>query len=176
MKGYGFLLFNSFDNYDYIGNPTLKNEKSLEVKAQATYHKGNFHVGLETSYFHLMHYIIGRVDETLSPMTIGANGVRIYNALSNAAILDVYLNSSYKLSRLFSVNGTVGYNYGKGSDNENLPLIKSFSYLAELNYSTSKFNAAMQFQGNGNQSKYSSFYGEDETPQYAIINLNLAMS
>ena len=27
--------------------------------------------------------------------------------------------------------------------------------------------------GNGNQSKYSSFYGEDETPQYTVLNLNL---
>src|SRR5690606_24582854 len=24
-EGYGFFLFNSFDNYDYIGNPTLNN-------------------------------------------------------------------------------------------------------------------------------------------------------
>src|SRR5690606_4065731 len=29
-EGYGFFLFNSFDNYDHIGNPTLKNEKALE--------------------------------------------------------------------------------------------------------------------------------------------------
>ena len=28
--------------------------------------------------------------------------------------------------------------------------------------------------GNGNQSKYSSFYGEDETPSYAVLNLNLS--
>ena len=31
----------------------------------------------------------------------------------------------------------------------------------------------MQLEGNGNQSDYSSFYGEDETPAYAILNLNL---
>ena len=29
-EGYGFYLFNSFDRYDYIGNPELKNEKSLK--------------------------------------------------------------------------------------------------------------------------------------------------
>ena len=29
-EGYGFFLFNSFDNYDYIGNPNLKNEKAFE--------------------------------------------------------------------------------------------------------------------------------------------------
>lgn len=172
-EGYGFFLFNSFDNYDYIGNPTLKNEKALEANVKANYHKRNFHIGVETSYFYIMDYIIGTIDESLSSMTIGANGVRMYSALSNARIFDVYINSSYKLSRSFSVNGTIGYNYGTGSNDENLPLIKPFTYIAEVNYSTSKFNAALQLEGNGNQSNYGSFYGEDETPGYAILNLNL---
>ena len=172
-EGYGFFLFNSFDNYDYIGNPTLRNEKAVEANFKTNYHFKKFHIGIESSYFHIMDYIIGEIDATLSPMTIGANGVQVYTALNSATIFDVYLNSSYQFSKTFSVNGTVGYNYGKGSNNEPLPLIKPFSYLAEINYSTPRFNAAIQLEGNGNQSKYSSFYGEDETPQYAILNLNL---
>lgn len=172
-EGYGFFLFNSFDNYDYIGNPTLKNEKSFETNVKANYHSGNFHIGMETSYFYVMDYIIGTIDETLRPMTIGANGVRVYDALSYARIFDVYLNTSYKLSNALSVNATLGYNYGKGSNSENLPLIKPFSYLAEISYSIPKFNVAVQLEGNGNQSQYGSFYGEDETPSYAVLNVNL---
>ncbi|WP_034042783.1 TonB-dependent receptor plug domain-containing protein [Wocania ichthyoenteri] len=172
-EGYGFFLFNSFDNYDYIGNPTLKNEKAIEANVKADFHNSKFHIGIETSYFHIMDYIIGDVDASLSPMTIGANGVRIYKSLPNATIFDVYLNSSYKFSKTFSVNGTLGYNYGKGSNDENLPLIKPLSYLAEASYNTSTFNAAIQFEGNGNQSNYSSFYGEDKTPAYGILNINL---
>ncbi|GFZ77678.1 hypothetical protein GCM10011531_03750 [Aquaticitalea lipolytica] len=165
-------MFNSFDNYDYIGNPTLKNEKAVEINAKANYHNNKFHLGIESSYFYIMDYIIGELDSNLSAMTIGANGVRVYNALSHATIFDVYINSSYKFSNTIAINGTVGYNYGKGSNDENLPLIKPFSYMAELNYSTNKFNVAMQLEGNGNQSRYSSFYGEDETASYAILNLN----
>ena len=172
-EGYGFFLFNSFDNFDYIGNPTLKNEKALEGNINANYHKNNFHFGIEASYFYIMDYIIGEIDESVSPMTIGANGVKLYKALPNASIFDVYLNASYKFSSSFSINGTVGYNYGNGSNNKSLPLIKPFSYIAELNYSTSRFNTALQFEGNGNQSNYSSFYGEDKTPAYGILNLNL---
>lgn len=172
-EGYGFFLFNSFDNYDYIGNPTLKNEKSLEANFKANYHESNFHIGFETSYFYIMDYIIGQIDESLSPMTIDAKGVRVYNALSNAKIFNTYVNSSYKFSNSLSVNATVGYNHGSGSNGQNLPLIKPFSYLAEVNYSTSKFNAALQLEGNGNQNRYGSFYGEDETASYAILNLNL---
>lgn len=171
-EGYGFYLFNSFENYDYIGNPNLKNEKAFEGNFKANFHKNNFYLGIESSYFHIMDYIIGNINPALSTMTIGADGVKMYNALSHASIFDVYLNASYQVSKPFSVNGTVGYNHGIGSNDKPLPFIKPFSYLAELNYTTTRFNAALQLEGNGNQTKYSSFYGEDETPKYAVLNAN----
>ncbi|WP_299112409.1 TonB-dependent receptor [uncultured Winogradskyella sp.] len=172
-EGYGFFLFNSFDNYDYIGNPNLKNEKALEANFSFSKTYNKFKVSVESSYFYIMDYIIGDIEPSISSMTIGANGVRIYSALDNVSIFDVYLNSSYNISDSFSINGTLGYNYGKGSNGENLPLIRPFPYFAELNFKKPKFNVALQLDGNGNQSKYSSFYGEDETAAYAILNLNL---
>jgi iron complex outermembrane receptor protein len=172
-EGYGFFLYNSYDNYDYIGNPYLKNEKSLEANVAANYYKNKFMIGFETSYFYLTDYIIGEVDPSLSAMTIGANGVKVYESLPHASIFDFYLNSTYHISDAFSVNGTIGYNYGKGSNDENLPFIKPFSYIAEINYSREFFNAAIQLNGNGNQTHYGSYYGENETPAFAILNLNL---
>ncbi|WP_233586725.1 TonB-dependent receptor plug domain-containing protein [Formosa maritima] len=172
-EGYGFFLYNSFDNFDYIGNPTLKNEKALEANVATNYYLNKFKIGLEASYFYIIDYIIGEINPDLSAMTIEANGVKIYNSLSNARIFDIYLNSEYNISKAFSVNGTIGYNCGKGSNNENLPLIKPFSYLAEVNYTREFFNAAIQLNGNGNQTNYSSFYGENETASFAILNLNL---
>jgi iron complex outermembrane receptor protein len=172
-EGYGFFLYNSADNYDYIGNPNLKNEKALEANVSANYYKNKFMIGFETSYFYLTDYIIGEVDPSLSAMTIGANGVKIYESLPHTNIFDVYLNSTYHISDAFSVNGTIGYNYGKGSNDEYLPFIKPFSYLAEINYSREFFNAAIQLIGNGNQTHYSSYYGETEKPSFAILNLNL---
>jgi len=172
-EGYGFYIFNSFDNYDYIGNPNLKDEKAIEANFSFKQKFNDFEIGVQSSYFYIMDYIIGELATNVSSMTIGANGVRVYNALDNASIFDVYLNSSYKISERFTINGTVGYNYGKGSNGENLPLIKPFSYFAELNYNTPKFNAALQLDGNGNQSNFSSLYGENETAAYAILNLNL---
>lgn len=172
-EGYGFYIFNSFDNYDYIGNPNLKDEKSLEANFSFKRKFNDFEIGVQSSYFYIMDYIIGELATNVSSMTIGANGVRVYNALDNASIFDVYLNSSYKISDRFAINGTVGYNYGKGNNDENLPLIKPFSYFTEINYTTPKFNAALQLDGNDNQSNFSSLYGENETAAYAILNLNL---
>jgi iron complex outermembrane receptor protein len=172
-EGYGFFLFNSFDNYDYIGNPNLKNEKAFEVHAKTQVKWDKLKLGLESSFFYISDYIIGEIDPDASSMTIGANGVRLYKGLDHATIFDAYLNLEYKLSKSFAFNSSIGYNYGIGSNDESLPLIKPFSYLAELNFSKKKFNAAIQLEGNGNQSNYGSFYGEDETPSYAILNLNL---
>ncbi|MEO8934053.1 MAG: TonB-dependent receptor [Xanthomarina sp.] len=172
-EGYGFFLFNSSDKYDYIGNPNLKNEKALEASLSANYYTNKFKIGFETSYFYLTDYILGEVDQSIGTMTIGADGVKVYSALDHARIFDFYVNSSYKMSDAFSINGTVGYNYGEGSNKENLPFIKPFSYLAEINYTRDFFNAALQVSGNGNQTNYSHFYGETETPSFAILNLNL---
>ncbi|GGW58912.1 iron complex outermembrane receptor protein [Winogradskyella epiphytica] len=171
-EGYGFYLFNSFDNYDYIGNPNLEDEKALEANFSFKQNFNDFEIGIQSSYFYIMDYIIGDIVPNVSSMTIGAQGVRVYNALEHASIFDMYLNSSYKISEGFAINATVGYNYGKGNDGENLPLVKPFSYFAEFNYYTSKFNAALQLDGNGNQSNFSSQYGENETAAYAILNLN----
>ncbi|MEH1007398.1 TonB-dependent receptor [Winogradskyella sp. ECml5-4] len=172
-EGYGFYLFNSFDNYDYIGNPNLKDEKALEANFSFKQKFNDFEIGLESSYFHIMDYIIGEISPDVSSMTIGANGVRVYTALDHASIFNTYVNSSYKISERFAINGTVGYNYGKGNDGENLPLIKPISYFAEFNYNTAKFTAALQLDGNGTQSNYSRKYGENKTADYAILNLNL---
>lgn len=53
-----------------------------------------------------------------------------------------------------------------------LYVFKKKTKKAVINYKAKQFNAALQLEGNGNQSQYSSFYGEDETPAYGILNLN----
>lgn len=172
-EGYGFYLYNSFDKYDYIGNPTLKNEKALELNAKTNFKFKTLKLGITSSFFYISDYIIGEIAPSVSAMTIGANGVKLYKTLHHASIFDVYFNMSYTSSKRISFNSSIGYNYGMGSNKENLQLIRPLSYVVEINYNTQKFNAALQLEGNGNQSKYSSFYGEDETPAYAILNLNL---
>ncbi len=64
--GYGFFLYNSFDNYDYIGNPYLKNEKALEFYTTINQSFNKFKVGAEASYFYISDYIIGITDPLMS--------------------------------------------------------------------------------------------------------------
>ena len=170
-EGYGFYLFNSFDRYDYIGNPGLKNENSVEGNASISYTTKKFSAKLQSSYFHISNYIVGRPDATVLPMTIGASGIKIYTALDYATIFNTDLNIEYQISDHFKTKGQLVYNYGKDFEDKNLPFISPLRYSASVNYRMNRFSSEIMVQGNATQTQYSPFYGEDRTPDYAILNL-----
>jgi iron complex outermembrane receptor protein len=169
-EGYGFYLFNSFDIYDYIGNPYLNNENSFEASGSLGYSFKNLKTRLSGSYFHINNYIVGVPDDSLSPMTIGANGVKVYTGLDYATIFNADFSVEYLFSKHFFSKAQLGYNYGQDYQGENLPFISPLSYMASLNYKKNQFTTEINVQGNAIQSQYAPLYGEDETPSYAILN------
>ena len=171
-EGYGFYLFNSFDRYDYIGNPGLKNESSIEGNASLAYATKKFSAKLTSSYFHISNYIVGKPDTTLVPMTIGGSGVKIYTALNYATIFNTDVNVEYQINHRFKTKGQLVYNFGKDFESRNLPFISPLRYSAALNYKIDRFSSEIMVQGNATQTQYSPFYGEDRTPDYAIVNLD----
>jgi len=175
-EGYGFYLFNSFDSYDYIGNPELKNENSIEGSVSIGYKTQKWNAKISSSYFHISNYIVGKPDETLVPMTIGASGVKIYTALDYATIFNADLNLEYQLSEKFRWKGQLVYSYGKDFENRNLPFISPLRYSSSLNYKKGKFTSEIVVQGNATQTQFSSFYGEDRTPDFAILNFDSGYS
>ena len=171
-EGYGFYLFNSFENYDNIGNPNLKNENSLEGNAFIGLKKEKFSAKINSSYFYISNYIVGKPDASLVPMTIGATGVKIYSALDYATIFNVSLSTDFKISKQLKWNSQIVYSRGKDLDNVNLPFISPLSYLTSVNYVKDKFSSEIVLQGNAKQTNFSSVYGEDKTSDYAIVNAN----
>ena len=169
-EGYGFYLFNSFDLYDYIGNPEMANENALEASGSIGYGTGKFKTKLSASYFHISNYIVGIPDANFLAMTIGASGVKVYNSLDYATIFNTDLNVEYKIaSNLFS-QANLTYSYGQDYLNQNLPFISPLSYKVALNYRKSKFSTNVELQGNATQTNFAPFFGEDKTPSYAILN------
>lgn len=169
-EGYGFYLFNSFDLYDYIGNPELKNENSLEASASLGYSINNLKTKLSATYFYVFNYIVGVPDDSLLPMTIGANGVKIYTGLDYATIFNAEYNMEYKFSSHFFSQGQLVYSYGQDYQGNNLPFISPLSYRVSINYKKNQFTSELNVEGNALQSQYAPFYGESETPSYAILN------
>lgn len=170
-EGYGFYLYNSFDNFDQIGNPNLKNEKSLEGNAFIEFKRDKTSLKLSSSYFHINDYIIAKPNAALVPMTMGANGVKIYTAVPYAVIWNAGLTANYKFTPELKWNGQLLYTYGKDSQDVNLPFISPLSYTSSLAFRKNKYSAELTLQGNATQTRYSPTYGEDRTPDYAVINL-----
>lgn len=169
-EAYGFYLFNSFDNYDYIGNPYLNNEKSLEFNAAVNYASRKLKMGVEASYFYISDYIIGKLNPDYDRMTIGADGVKVYTALDNATIFTSNLTTEYSISDAIKLDGMLGYSFGKDQDKGNLPLISPLNYKLMLNYKRNLFDLEFGMSGAEKQYNFSSDYGEDETNAYTVFN------
>jgi len=167
-ESYGFYLYNSFDNYDYIGNPHLKNESSWEGNFSFAITKDKFNFNIDASYFYLYNYIIGKPDKGLSSMTINASGIKVYENLNHASILNIDGNIKQSFLNYFTWTTKASYSFGKDDHNGALPLIAPFSYTSTLTFGKKRINAEIKLQGASKQYKYRAEYSEDQTPAYFI--------
>jgi iron complex outermembrane receptor protein len=172
-EAYGFYLFNTFDTYDYLGNPHLKNESSVEANIETKWTRSPLIVKAGASYFYFTNYIIGKADGNLSPMTIGASGVKVYGNLPHASVLNVNLSLKYLFPNGFVWNGRVAYSRGKDNSKGNLPLIPPLSYESSLAFKQGRFSAEFAVSGASRQTHYSAEYGEDGTKGYFIGNVSI---
>lgn len=169
-EGYGFYLFNSFDNHDYIGDPDLNTESSAEANISITYKKPTFEITAGANYFHVFNYIIGVVDNSLSTMTIGADGIKIYTNLDYAQLFNVSLSGRYTISNSLKLTGQVSCHRGVDNEGENLPLISPISYRSALDFYKNQYSASLSVDGAGEQTNYNPAYGETKTAAYTTVS------
>jgi len=173
-EAYGYYLNNTFDQYDYIGNPHLKNESAFELNANSQFSIFNFQFGADANVFLFKDYIIGRLDDRLSAMTVGAEGVKVYRNLDHATIANLSLTADWQLTERLAWSGKVSYSLGRDDEEKPLPLISPLSWRTELEYSYRHLQTRVEVKGNADQTDYSAKYGESETPAWNIINLSAA--
>ncbi|MEP5255172.1 MAG: TonB-dependent receptor [Winogradskyella arenosi] len=171
-EGYGYYIYNSFDRYDYIGNPDLDNEISYEVNASAGYTDDRFSLNANVNYFYIDNYIIGRILSLGSPMNYQSIGVKGYTSLDYATLFNFSLNGSYSILDNLHWNGTLTYARGKDNNDNNLPFIRPLSYQTGLHFQYNKLSLQTSLNGDLEQINYSPEYGEDQTPSYTIWNVS----
>lgn len=169
-EGYGFYLFNSFDNYDYVGNPELKTESSAEANLSISWHQPKFKVTAKAHFFHIFNYILGKVDASLSPMTIGAEGVKLYENLDYARLFNTSLSATYQILSSLKLSGRISYHRGVDNHGGNLPLISPFTFKAGIDYFQNHYSASLAMRGNATHVNFSPSYGEQRTPAYTIFS------
>ncbi len=171
-EGYGYYIYNSFDRYDYIGNPDLKNEISYEGNASAGFTDNKLSIQAKVNYFYIQNYIIGRILSLGSPMNYQSVGVKGYTSLDYSTLFNFSLNGSYSILNNLHWKGTLTYARGQDDNGNNLPFIRPLSYQTALHYKYNRFNFQTSINGDLEQINYSPEYGEDQTPQYTIWNLS----
>lgn len=173
-EGYGYYLFNSQDAYDYIGNPKLKKERSWEANTSLEYHHKDFKIGVSGSVFRIQDYIVGKAIPNITPMTLGAEGVKMYEGIAYANILNAGVNWEYKLPYSLTWKSQVTYNYGQDNEEEPLPLISPLAYSSSLSFNKNRFFSELSVEGNTAQTKFSEKYGEKGSLAYALLHFNLS--
>lgn len=173
-EAYGYYLNNTFDQYDYIGNPRLKNESAIEVNSsyQLSIFDSQLSIGIDANAFFFSNYIIGQFENRLSAMTVGAEGVKVYGNIDHATIANASLTAEWKpVNGLrWSAKGT--YSIGRDDDGDHLPLIAPFTYQSRLSYATGPLSVQTEVKGHARQAKYGKKYGETETTAWTIVNLS----
>lgn len=167
---FGFYLFNRFDNYDYIGDPNLKDEKSLQTQAGASMIFGMAELKATAFAYKFFDYIKGSVDSSLTPMTIGADGVKLYRNINGALLTGGEVTLSYVTSRYSHFSSTINYTYGEDNSGNPLPLIPPLkgNFLFKIHPPV----VTLQIDGNwaARQTRVDIQSGEIKTPGFIIFN------
>lgn len=171
-EAYGYYIYNSFDRYDYIGNPNLSNEVSYEVNAAAGYKKRRFGIQAKANYFFIENYIVGKILSLGSPMNYQSVGVKGYTALDHVKLFNFSLNTNYTIARGLHWKGSLTYARAQGADGKNLPFIRPLSYQTSLHYGRYDFDVQTTLRGDLEQTNYSPVYGEDATPAYMVWDIS----
>lgn len=171
-EGYGYYIYNSFDRYDYVGNPDLKNEISYEGNASAGFKKDRYSFSARVNYFYIKNYIIGQILSIGSPMNYQSVGVKSYISLDHATLLNFSVNAGYDILKDLHWEGTLIYARGRDYKGENLPFIRPLNYRTMLHYHYKKIGVQVSLNGDFTQTHFSPEYGEDETPAYDIWNMS----
>ena len=127
---YGFYLFNASDGYDYIGNTSLKPETAVQAEASATYSFKRNRLQLTYFYNRLSQYISSVVENNLSVMTMGANGVKSYVNIPHATVTGLEASLLLKPAAVLDFVSTLRYTYAeddKGNPLTGISPIKNIS-------------------------------------------------
>jgi len=171
-EGYGYYLNNTFDNFDYIGNPRLSNEVAFEGNTAVTFSSQRLRVTADANIFRFSNYIIGHIEDRLSAMTIGANGVKVFGNIDHATIANSQLSASWLIFNALTLDANISYGLGIDNVNDPLPLIAPVQYRLALKYTKGNLTAVINTNGASKQSKVGTKYAELGSSAYIISGAN----
>jgi iron complex outermembrane recepter protein len=129
---YGFYLFSQFDGFDYIGNPNLKPEQSIQSEFTLSWQEPRVRVQATAYTSRVQNYMVGTFDPSLSAMTSGARGVKVYENTSYALLAGAEASAVYNITGYTQLVSTLKYSYGRNADGEPLPMMPPLRNVTSL--------------------------------------------
>ena len=168
---FGYYIFNSQDAYNYIGDPSIKKEQSF--KGELTFKKQSkqFYSSAAIFGMHLPNYILGIVDEEIDAITLGANGVKVYQNLPYAQMTGFEFDFSWITTNWLKINTAFSFTYGIDNEQNALPLIPPLKNTTAIQIDHRKSHFNLEMRAAAEQRNFNEMAGESKTPGYAILNL-----
>jgi iron complex outermembrane receptor protein len=168
---FGFYLFNARDGYDLIGNPYLSPEKNLQW--QFTIGSGQNEWGWETEiyYHHLLSYYQEVIDPELSPMTLGALGVKRVENWQHGHLLGASGSGWVQLAHDWRIQEYIGLMYGIRSNGSPLPNIYPFNSQLTIEKGLSSWKLRANWEFSGRQDRNDHWSGELETASFHLLHI-----
>lgn len=168
---YAFYIFNNQDNYDYIGNPDLKQEQSLNLSwtGLKRYKQWTFKANLYGYYF--KNYIAADTVAGYSSMTLGADGVKQFNNIDHAFQYGGYLQTGYAFSSKLNASIMMTYQNGQDASGEVLAMQMPLCTQAQIEYQFRKVNTALEWDFVSAKNAVRASAGERVNDAYQLVNL-----
>ncbi|WP_053404803.1 TonB-dependent receptor [Persicobacter sp. CCB-QB2] len=169
---YAYYLFNTFDGYDYRGNPDLEGESAIQWQLNYQYQQGSHSVSLDVFSHYFFNFIMGEVDPALIRMTPEANGVKAFGDKQAAIISGLNFQYIYeKDSWNFSL--PIHYQLGQRANGEPLPLMLPLSVRPKIQKQMQNLSFEMEYEAALRQFRISKSFGEQSTKAYHLVHLGL---
>ncbi|SFG14643.1 TonB-dependent receptor [Pontibacter chinhatensis] len=169
---YGFYLFSQFDGYDYVGNPDLKPERSMQGEFTLSWQEPRVRVQATTYASRVENYIVGAHKPELSAMTMGARGVKVYYNAPYALLMGAEASAVYNINGYTQLVSTLKYSYGRDAAGEPLPMIAPLRHVSSLR---KYFGDNLWVQGETEiaaaQHRNSESFGEQPTDAFMLWHL-----
>lgn len=171
-EAYGYFLFNSSENFDYIGNPNLDTENSFNLNYNINMEIGQNILRFEQSYFYTEDYIIGQIAPDLTAMTIGAQGVKVYQNIDYTNIYNANISLRTPIGKRLEITNKATYALARDNQGENLPWIAPLTLESDLNLKMNSWGISLNQSYNFEQKNHGATYGGTPTEAYYLMDIS----
>ncbi len=170
---FGYYLYNVADNHDYVGDPDLKTEKNFHLEVRNEYKTSKLTISSALFAYLFRDYILGIYQPEYEAMTLGAEGVKMYENTKRATLFGGEVSSRYDLNSGSYFLMSLKYVYGRDFESDPLPQIPPLKVNLLYNLGIHGAYLTPEVEWSADQNRVSQKFNERKTNSYWLFNLRV---